>query len=65
MNATATKLVIKIIQTLYPSVHDGKDRSLWRIHSSFELMKKTLLRLEDKEIIKLYDKVVHNYTEPE
>ena len=60
-----TRLVIKIIHALYPSIHDGMDRSLWKVHSSFEPMKKTLLELEDNAIIKLYDKVVHNYTERE
>ena len=56
-----TKLVIKIIHALYPGIHDSLDRDLWKVHSSKESMVNTLLELQDEELIKLYDTVVHNH----
>ena len=55
-----TKLVIKIIHALYPGIHDSSDRDLWKVHSSKESMVNTLLDLQDEELIKLYDTIVHN-----
>ena len=39
------------------------DKEHYRIHESLKHMLATLLKLEDEEIIKLYDAVVHNYKE--
>ena len=55
-----TKLAIKIIHTLYPGIHDFLDRAHYKVHSSKESMVNTLLELQDEELIKLYDTVVHN-----
>ena len=55
-----TKLAIKIIHTLYPGILDSLDRDLWKVHSSKESMVNILLDLQDEELIKLYDTVVHN-----
>ena len=60
-----TKLVIKIIHTLYPGIHDSLDRDLWKVHSSKESMVNILLDLQDEELIKLYDTVVHNSNKEE
>lgn len=51
-----TQLAIKIINALYPKL-----KQFIGVHQSKEIMLKTLLNLEDEELIKLYDSVVHNY----
>jgi len=60
-----TKLAIKIIHTLYPGIHDSLDRDLWKVHSSKESMVNILSDLQDEELIKLYDTVVHNSNKEE
>ena len=53
-------LVVKIVQTLYPEIHDFTDIVHYKVHSSKKAMVKTLMNLETSEIISLYDKVIHN-----
>ena len=52
------ELAIKIINVLYPKL-----REFIGIHKSKNAMLRTLLNLEDEELIKLYDAVVHNQKE--
>tara|TARA_R100000750_G_C2311749_1_gene82753 strand:+ start:248 stop:421 length:174 start_codon:yes stop_codon:yes gene_type:complete len=53
-------LVIKIINTLFP--RRGSKYSI-TISESLEPMYETLMKLDDEEIIKLYDAIVHNKKE--
>ena len=55
-----TTLAIKIIKTLFPVIHDAYS---FGVHESCEPMLKTLLELEDGELIALYDAVVHKHIE--
>ena len=52
------ELAIKIINVLYPKLRD-----FIGVHQSKKAMVVTLLKLEDEELIKLYDAVVHNHKE--
>ena len=53
-------LAIKIIKTLFPIIHDNYT---YGVKECCEPMLKTLLDLEDEELISLYDAVVHNHKE--
>jgi len=53
-------LAIKIIKTLYPNITSQFSKS---VHKSCEPMLKTLLKLEDDDLIALYDAVVHKHIE--
>ena len=53
-------LAIKIIETLFPVIHDAYS---FGVHESCEPMLKTLLELEDNDLIALYDAVVHKHIE--
>ena len=55
-----TTLAIKIIKTLFPVVHD---KYSFGVHDAYKPMLKTLLELEDGELIALYDAVVHKHIE--
>ena len=55
-----TTLAIKIIKTLFPVVHDKYSLG---VHDAYKPMLKTLLELEDGELIALYDAVVHKHIE--
>ena len=51
-------LVIKIINTLFP--YEGSHYKFdWSVQESHIPMIETLLKLDDTEIIRLYDKIVH------
>ena len=53
------KLVNMIINTMYPKRgHIGFETS---VPEHYEPMKEKLLKLEDREIIKLYDIIVHQH----
>jgi len=54
------RLAIKIIKTLYPDITSQFSKS---VHKSCEPMLKTLLKLEDDDLIALYDAVVHKHIE--
>jgi len=53
-----TELARKIINVLFPYLKES-----FGVHESKEPMLKTLLDLEDEELISLYDAVVHNHKE--
>ena len=55
-----TTLAIKIIKTLFPVIHDKYSLG---VCDSKKPMLKTLLELEDGELIALYDAIVHKHIE--
>ena len=55
-----TTLAIKIIKTLFPVIHDNYSLG---VCDSKKPMLKTLLELEDGELIALYDAIVHKHIE--